>query len=538
MLTSLRRYHPHVSFITVSIQINDPAQVASAIEQAAAASRQGAQLVEWRVDELASDESGHRACQALLRDTPMPCILTCRMVEEGGQFGGDESDRVGLIRSLVKTGHLPTYIDIEAAAWRQDRELRVAVGGLLAERECGLILSAHDFESRPPDLARQLDAMWAEDDVSVVKIAWMARSIRDSLEALELLDDAAGPMIALCMGRFGVMTRVLAGKAGGLLTFASISSDEVTAPGQTTLEQLRSTYRFESINPATRVYGILGDPVEHSSSPVLHNYAFDQTNFDGVMVPMPVIEGWESFKASLSSMLDQPLCSLAGLAVTSPHKQNLVRFVEESGGALTPMVHRCGSANTLAVLPDGSLVADNTDIEGVVGPLREALSLKNAKVAMLGAGGAARGAAIGLLMEGARVVLFNRTESSARDLVADLKERMGAGTAIEFQSGGPQPEQEFDVLLNMTTIGMHGGPDAEASPLELLGGSVEILDERIVVFDAVYSPRETPLIKLASAKGARTVTGDEMFLTQAAHQFRTWTGQNAPMESWRRLLDA
>ena len=536
MLASLRRYHPHVSLITISIQINDPAQVTSALEQARAASVQGAQLVEWRVDELAVEEAGHKACHALIRDTPMPCILTCRMVEEGGHFGGDESDRVGLVESLVKAGIAPKYIDIESVAWRRDRDLRMAVGRLLAVNECGLVLSTHDFEGRPDDLARQLDVMWAEDDAAVVKVAWMARSIRDSLEAMELLGEAAGPMIVLCMGRFGVMSRVLAGKFGGLLTFASLGEEHTTAPGQLTVQQLRELYRFDSLSSSTSVFGILGDPVEHSLSPLLHNTGFDQTQFDGVMVPMPVIEGWESFKASLACMLDQPSFNLSGLAVTSPHKENLARFVEESGGTLTPMVHRCGSANTLVVLPDGSLVADNTDTEGVVGPLRQVMTLKGARVAMLGAGGAARAAAIGLLLEGADIVVFNRSEERARALVDDVKDRMETTVPIEYRSGGPQSDDGFDVIINMTTLGMEGGPDPEASPLEALGGSAEAMTERTIVFDAVYSPLQTPFIRQASQRGATVITGDAMFLAQAARQFKTWTGSPPPMHTWMTQL--
>ncbi len=525
-----------MSLITISIQVNDPAEVASAIEQARAAASEGAQLVEWRVDELAVEAAGHKACHALVRDTPMPCILTCRMVEEGGHFGGDESDRVGLVDSLVKAGIAPKYIDVESVAWRRDRDLRMGVGKLLAESECGLVLSTHDFEGRPDDLARQLDVMWAEDDAAVVKVAWMARSIRDSLEGMELLAEAAGPMIVVCMGRFGVMSRVLAGKFGGLLTFASLGEAQTTAPGQLTVDQLRNQYRFDSVSPSTSVFGIMGDPVEHSMSPLLHNTGFDLANFDGVMVPMPVIEGWESFKASLACLLDQPALNFSGLAVTSPHKENLSRFVEEVGGTLTPMVRRCGSANTLVVLPDGSLVADNTDTEGVVGPLRQVMTLKGSKVAMLGAGGAARAAAIGLLLEGAEVVVFNRSEERALALVDDVKARMESPVSIEYQSGGPQSSDGFKAVINMTTLGMDGGPDPSASPLEALGGSAEVLTEQMIVFDAVYSPLETPFVRQASRSGATVITGDAMFLAQAARQFKTWTGATAPMDTWMALL--
>ena len=152
------------------------------------------------------------------------------------------------------------------------------------------------------------------------------------------------------------------------------------------------------------------------------------------------------------------------------------------------MVERCGCANTLVVLSDGSLVADNTDTDGIIGPLGEVMSIKNSNVAMLGAGGAARAAAIGLLMEGARVVVFNRSAERARALVDDVRDRMQSPDSIEYRSGAPRSEDGFDAILNMTTLGMTGGPDPEASPLDALGGSVDVLREDMVVFDAVYRP--------------------------------------------------
>lgn len=522
--------------IAVSIQVADPAHVGDAIDAAARAGSEGAHLVEWRVDALCEDEAGFRACRMLVEQAPLPCILTCRIAEEGGTFFGVEPDRVGLIRSLAEAEAVPRYIDIEAAAWRNDRDLRVAVGELLAAGDCGLVLSTHDFEGRPDDLARRLDVMWAEDDVTVVKAVWRARSIRDSLEAFDLLAEAAGPMIVLCMERFGVMTRVLTGKFGGLLTFVAAGERTETAPGQPTVKELREQYRFDSITSATKVYGIVGDPVAHSRSPLLHNAGFSAGGYDGVMVPMPVVEGWESFKASVASMLDQPGFDLAGLCVTSPHKSNLARFVEEAGGTLTPMVHRCGAANTLVVLPDGSLVADNTDVHGIVEPLGAEVALEGSRVAVLGAGGAARAAVAGLLQAGAEVVVYNRSRERAEALVQHIRDTFDESVSLEARSEGPTTGDGFKILVNATTLGMQGGPDPDSSPLVVLGGDQGILREGLVVLDSVYAPRRTPLVIEAETRGATVITGEAMFLAQAAAQFRTWTGQDAPLDAWRLLL--
>ncbi|MEE2907793.1 MAG: type I 3-dehydroquinate dehydratase [Planctomycetota bacterium] len=525
-----------MSLIAVSIQVADPAHVGDAIDAAARAGSEGAQLVEWRVDGLCEDEAGFQACRVLVEQATLPCILTCRIAEEGGDCFGVEPDRVGLIRSLAESGVIPRYIDIESSAWGHDRDLRAAVGALLSAGDCGLILSTHDFEGRPADLARRLDVMWAEDDVSVVKAAWRARSIRDSLEAFDLLTDAAGPMIVLCMDRFGVMTRVLTAKFGGLLTFASAEANAETAPGQPTVAALRDLYRFDSITPATKVYGIVGDPVAHSQSPRLHNAGFSSCGFDGVLVPMPVVEGWESFKASVASMLEQPGFDLAGLCVTSPHKSNLVRFVEEVGGTLTPIVHRCGAANTMVVMPDGTLVADNTDARGFVEPLAAVMELKGARVAVLGAGGAARAAVAGLLQAGAEVVIYNRSQDRAEALVQHIRSAFEEPVSLEVGTGTPTKADCFSALVNTTTVGMQGGPDPDGSPLVALGGDVDMLSDGLVVFESVYAPRRTPLVIEAEQRGAKVITGEAMFLAQAAVQFRTWTGQDAPQDAWRSLL--
>ncbi|MCH2132567.1 MAG: type I 3-dehydroquinate dehydratase [Phycisphaerales bacterium] len=522
-----------MALIAVSIAVTDPANVTGALEAVGAS---GANLVEWRVDTLATDEAGRRACRSLVEASPLPCILTCRLAEEGGAYTGDEADRIELIESLVTAGVVPRYLDIEAVAWHRDDGLREAVGRLLDAGECGLVLSTHDFDGRPRDLARRLDGMWSADRVSVVKAAWRARSIRDSLEAFELLSDAGGPMIALCMDRFGVMSRVLAGKFGGLLTFAALDEAGSTAPGQPTLGDLRDRYRFDAIAPTTKVYGIVGDPLGHSLSPLVHNAGFTAVGHDGVMVPMPVIEGWESFKASVATMLDQRSLDLSGVCVTLPHKENLVRFVREAGGTLTPIVERSGAANTMVVQPDGSLVADNTDVLGIVDPLQACLSLEGARAAVLGAGGAARAAVAGLLEAGAEVVVYNRTHERAAALVERMAASGSFAGSLEARAGGPRQDDDFQVIVNATSVGMQGGPEPDACSLEALGGDPAAIQPGVVVFETVYAPRETPLVQLATARGARVITGDEMFLAQAVGQFRAWTGQDPPLASWRALL--
>ena len=217
---------------------------------------------------------------------------------------------------LARSANIRQKVMLAVDHARQPRDLKTS-----------LILSSHDFEGRPNDLVRRAAAMWNEPACAVAKIVWKARSVRDCIEAFELLQQAPKPTIALCMGAFGMASRVLAAKFGGFLTYARAQGDPGTAPGQPTVPQLRELYCFDSITPRTRVFGVVGWPIEHSLSPHLHNAGFGSVKFDGVYLPLPVPPEWEHFKATLHALLDFKPLDLGGLSVTLPHKQHLVRFV-------------------------------------------------------------------------------------------------------------------------------------------------------------------------------------------------------------------
>jgi 3-dehydroquinate dehydratase/shikimate dehydrogenase len=221
---------------------------------------------------------------------------------------------------------------VELAAFERDAQFRGRLRHLLeqkavSEQAIRLILSTHDFHGRPRDLLQKIEAMSNEPLCAVTKIAWHARSLRDNIEAFELLRARGKPMIALCMGQFGLMSRVLAGKFGGFLTFASDHATEVTAPGQPTIAELKQLFRFDQIKPTTKVYGVIGWPVEHSRSPQHHNAGFERIGFDGVYLPLPIPSEYEHFKATVGALIDGDALNFRGASVTIPHKENLVRFV-------------------------------------------------------------------------------------------------------------------------------------------------------------------------------------------------------------------
>ncbi len=344
--------------------------------------------MEFRVDTFALPGNLPQI-QQLVERSALPCILTCRPTWEGGHYEGDEATRLEMLELVGQSARPPAYIDFELAAYQRSRDVRVRVDqmvdhpGQTRKITTGLILSSHDFTGRPPDLIQRLEAMTNAPACRVMKLAWKARSLRDNLEAFEILAQRHKPAIVLCMGEEGLASRVLAKKFGALLTFASLDDQPTTAPGQPTIAQLKGLYRWDHITPQTNVYGVIGFPIGHSMSPAIHNAGFDALpdGFDGVYLPMPIPPEYEHFKATVGAWLDFAPLRFRGASVTIPHKENLLRFAREwaaataSGGKgdaarneIEPLAQRIGAANTLQVRDDGSLYVCNTDYAAVSMP--------------------------------------------------------------------------------------------------------------------------------------------------------------------------
>lgn len=527
-----------MTFIVISILVEAVDDVSAVLDRARMAVSSGAALVEWRIDPIGEEPEAAAAVLRLVRESPAPCIVTCRSREEGGHFGGDDRDRISLLEAIGAAEHPPRYVDVELATYQRSRNLRQKVNlavdhpSQVRDLQTGLILSTHDFAGRPADLMQRVEAMAAEPACRVIKAAWRARSLRDNLEAFDLLAERQKPMAAICMGEFGQMSRVLAPKFGGLLTFAADPDEGPTAPGQLTVGELRGVYRFDAIGRATKVFGVIGWPVTHSKSPQIHNAAMARVGFDGVYLPLPVPPEWEHFKATVGALVDHPKLDFTGASVTIPHKEHLVRFVEERGGVVEPFAAAIGAGNTLMVRPDGMLECANTDGPAVVGALACALAveadgLRGLRVAVVGAGGAARAAAGALALAGASVVIFNRTIARAESLAERLRAlRRADGSPVKVAAGKLDSLGCgcFEVVVNGTPVGMAGGPAPDESPLP----DDMPLDDSVTVFDTVYSPRRTPLIREAQSRGARVIDGVAMFIRQAAMQFERWTGEAMP----------
>jgi 3-dehydroquinate dehydratase/shikimate dehydrogenase len=491
------------TLVCVPIAVDTPEQTLADARHARLA---GADMVEFRLDAFFEEPSQIDACVKLVADSPLPCIATCRPTWEGGEYDSDEATRLALFERLAQADHAPRYIDIELAT--KDKP----------DIDGGLILSTHDFEGRPANLSRQLLQLH-DSPAAIHKIAFRARSLRDNLELFDILAHRDRPTIALGMGAYGLMSRVLAPKFGGFLTFASLRAGSTTAPGQPTIAELLDLYRFKSITRTTKVFGIVGDPVEHSRSPAMHNAGFESVGFDGVYLPMPVAPGYESLKATLTELLAFDALDLTGLSVTMPHKENLVRLAREQRWAIDPLAERCGAANTL-VRDEGSIRVLNTDGPAVVQCLTHAgVGLNDAPVLILGAGGMAQAAAFALAGAGAHVHIHNRTAQRARELANTIDR------ALHLESLDDLPPMR--AIIQCTPVGMAGGPAPNESPIP-----AEALGEATIV-ETVYHPRETPLVQAATARGLRVINGLDILVRQAAAQFKAFTGQDAPVDLFR-----
>ena len=556
--------------------------VALAHARAAVAAEHGADLVEYRIDPAAdyfldTIEQRPSPLTELIDRSPLPCILTCRSAEEGGEFDGDEQQRISLIEHAGPLGggtHQPAYIDLELTTYERSANLRQKVGLVTrpadeataphraAGREVstGLILSTHDFDARPGDLIRRLARMAELPQCRVIKAAWAARSLRDNVEVFDTLLQRPKPTIALCMGEHGLASRVLARKFGALLTFAALDADSGTAPGQPTLGELKRLYRWDHLNADTAVYGVVGHPVGHSLSPHIHNAGFDhyaqaeaqaEAQADGVAhtpaddstnavyLPMPIAPSYEAFKATVGAWLDFKPLRFRGASVTIPHKENLIRFVRENGGTVEPLAERIGAANTLTVEPQ--LHASNTGYAAALDAVCDALGmtrdeLVGRRVAVLGAGGAARAIVAGFAHYGGEVTVYNRTLDRAQRLIEDLTDSPTPPRAAGLDA---LPASDAEVYINCTPIGMH--PHTDATPLpdpaSVPGIAANRPDRRSVVFDTIYNPPTTRLLRETAALGCLTVSGVAMFIRQGAMQFEQWTGRPAPIERFREVME-
>jgi 3-dehydroquinate dehydratase/shikimate dehydrogenase len=446
-------------------------------------SAEGADLVELRLDHLDRPDP-----VAAIEGRRRPVIATCRASWEGGQFTGSEGERRQILEAAINAG--AEFVDVEAAAAFAPDIMRVRRGR-------GVVLSAHHFGPVPADLPQRFAAMRSAG-AEVVKIAVEARSLIDVLPLFALAEarrntgDSGHVLIA--MGNAGAPSRILAGRLGNRWTYAG----DGVAPGQLPAARLLREFTFRRISPRSAVYGVVGNPVSHSKSPVMHNAGFAEMGIDAVYVPLEAssAEDFVRFARAIN---------ISGASITAPFKVDLMSHVDE----VDRLAQRVGAINTI-VVREGRWIGRNTDVHGFLAPLQGRIRVKGTRASILGAGGAARGVAIALAAEGAAVTICARRPEAARE-IADLV----GGRVGTF----PPKAGSWDVLINATSAGT--GPQGE-NPIE----GAQLDGE--MVFDLVYTPAETRLLAAARAAGCLTIGGLEMLVAQAERQFEMWTGQTPP----------
>lgn len=435
-----------------------------------------ADLVELRLDGVTDlDVAG------ALAGRRRPVVVTCRAAWEGGRWSGFEAKRLEVLAEAVKLG--AEYVDVE---WRADRR------SLPASDRTRVVLSHHDFQGVPADLTERVRAMRGERP-AIVKIAVTASRLGDCLKLRDAMA-GDGQHVAIAMGPAGQITRAWPAWLGSQWMYGGAA-----APGMLSTRELVDVYRVRQTTSTTRVFGLAGAPLGHSASPAMHNAAFAALGLDAVYVPLETRDGEEFLSVARD-------IRLAGASVTAPLKESL--FVQSTPADDTSRAVQ--AVNTLRRATRG-WEGRNFDIAGFLAPMdRRHVKLQDRRAVVLGAGGGARAAAWALKQQGAAVEVSARRTDRARSLAA----------ALNVGVSQWPPTGVWDVLVNATPVGTW--PDVKASPIpcEALRGGL--------VYDLVYNPPETALLRSARAAGLETIGGLEMLVTQACLQCEWWTGREAP----------
>jgi 3-dehydroquinate dehydratase/shikimate dehydrogenase len=463
---------------------------------------QGAELVELRLDYV----NGPVNLKRLLTDRPTPVAITCRRKREGGKFKGSEEERLMLLRNAI--AHGVEYVDLEEDV----------AGEVPRFGKTRRIISHHDFRKTPDDL-EAIHARLSKLDPDIVKICTMANRPSDNLRMLRLVRKSKLPTVGVCMGEMGIPSRILTGRFGAPFTYATFSDERALAPGQLSFEQMKAIYHYDEIDGETDVYGVIADPVGHSLSPLIHNAAFGELKLNKVYVPIRVP------REDLPSFMEEaPQLGIRGLSVTIPHKEAVVETLTQVDDA----VRGIGAANTV-VFDGDQRHGFNTDYQAAMDSLEAAMEfvqgephpLEGKTALVLGAGGVGKAVVFGLVRRGAKVVLTDGVPERAEELAERYQCR-----AIDWSL---RHTVTADVLVNCTPIGMH--PNVDETPYEK-----HYLRPGTTVFDVVYNPESTLLIKDARARNCNVVSGVDMFIRQACLQFQRFAGHEGPAELMRDVL--
>jgi len=454
----------------------------------------GERFFEFRLDYLPKPEQGIAAIRRFLaRHADCTILATCRRHQNMGRFNGSIEEQLRILEAAIAAGAKAIDIEIESA---EDCGPRIEA----LRSHVYVLLSYHNYGGTPPldAVMRRMQRVPADG----YKVVTTAKKPSDNYKVLEIAKSYPKiDTVLLAMGETGFPTRVLSPGFGGIYTYAAPNATAGTASGQVSASQLRNLYRVEKISRNAKIFGVLADPVRHSISPAVHNRAFQARRADAVYLPFLVHPVQLKDFFHLAAKLP-----LSGFSVTIPHKQKILRYLD----VVEPLARRIGAVNTVW-RKSGKWRGTNTDTDGVTRPLAKRLRLGKATALIVGNGGAARGALYALAEAGVKLAItgrnLDRVRVLARAVGAELLTREQADTRM------------FDVLVHATPLGM--------MPRQgecFFNGRIPAK----LVFDMVYNPLETVLLRRAKSQGAECVNGLEMFIEQAVHQFEIFTGDTAP----------
>ena len=448
-------------------------------------------IAELRVDLLNEDEQARASLFPAMVDIPV--ILTLRRVQDGGRCALSERHRRQILLSALEGGF--AYVDIEEDIKRNEVE------NAARERGMKIIRSFHDFEGMPEDIYSRIYRLAERGDIA--KAAVTPHSIADVLTLFRISDELKGvDKIIIGMGDWGIPTRILYRRVGSLLTFAS--SGDAVAPGQISARDLKMLYHADEVSAKTAIYGIIGNPVMHSTSPQIHNPGFRAINYDAIYLPFQV-DSVRSFFA-LAEYLH-----MRGFSVTIPHKTSVLMFL----GNISREVKQIGSCNTVIRVP-GMWKGMNTDYYGFLAPVLKDIESGRVRSALvIGAGGASKAIVWALRNRGVKVTILNRTLSRAADIAAlNLCEFDTLENARKY-------EGQVDMVVQTTSVGLY--PDFDLNPIEGFR-----FTGREIVYDIIYKPKMTKLLSEAQKAGCTLHYGEEMLLEQGKLQFELFTGYHYP----------
>jgi len=531
-----------MTYLTIPIAAANLSQASQPVKAAMAA---GAEMLELRADYL--QNLSVELLKRLLFEVrnaagrPVPIIVTCRDKKQGGALPHPQSLRVDVLAEALKAG--AEFIDFEYDNFLAT-ENRERIKLALSQNSKGrLILSAHNFAVKFADIRKLYRDILSVFPAAIPKLVYTADHINDCFEAFDLLHQTGGERIVFCMGEAGLISRIIAKKLDSFVTFASLDEHSATASGQLTIQQLKGLYRYDCINSDTELFGVIADPVGHSLSPAIHNACFAEKGMNKLYLPLLVQGGRGEFDRFLDNAISREWLNFQGFSITIPHKENALKYVQANRGFVEPLAGKIGAVNTLvfherrATSDERRISAYNTDYTAALDAITAGMGISRADlkalpVAVIGAGGVARAIVAGLADAGAKIKIYNRTVEKAEKLATEF--------GCDFAGLDDLQNLNARLLINCTSIGMKrtedrrqktedGGQKPALSEVEGTDYETpvpqEYLKRGMVVFDTVYNPAQTLLLKQAKKAGAKTIDGLSMFINQALAQFRLFTSQ-------------